>query len=457
MSADRWLIEGALIVTVNAQLDVFEGDILIEGGRIAALTRASERDAAPPVEVAPERRVDARGLTCIPGFVQTHIHLCQSLFRNLADDLVLKDWLEQRIWPFEGALSERSMAASVDYGLAELALGGTTTILDMGTVHHGDVIAERALASGLRVFTGKAMMDEGDTIPASLRETASQSIKASLALAERWHGAGDGRLQYAFCPRFAMSCSERLMREVGEIVADGGYIMHTHANETTWEVEESRRRWNTTNIGHLHDVGLTGPRAVLAHGVHFVDDERRILADTDTCVTHCPSSNLKLASGIADIPALQAAGIRVGLGADGAPCNNNLSAFVEMRLAALLQKPIYGPTAMPAWKVLKLATIDGARVLGIDDRVGSIEQGKDADLVLMDLNAPHHGVGGPEAEALGGQIYGRIVYAAQASDVRHVFAGGQRLVEDGRSARHDLDQLRAHGREALAEVATRLG
>lgn len=446
------LIEGATLVTMDRQLRVLHGDLLIRGGRIAALGPGAAEGLTEEVQ-----RLDARGLVCIPGLVQTHIHLCQSLFRNLADDLVLEDWLRQRIWPYEGALCHQTLGVSADYGLAELVRGGTTTILDMGTVHHTDAIGEAVTRAGIRAFLGKAMMDEGDEIPASLRETHAGSIAESLALAKRWHGAADGRIRYAMCPRFAFSCSEGLLREVGEIMKDRPeFLMHTHANETTWESAESRRRWNTNYIGHLHDLGLTGERAVLAHGVHLEESERHILKETDTCITHCPSSNLKLGSGIANIPLLWSWGIRVGLGADGAPCNNNLDAFVEMRLAALLQKPLHGPTAMPAQRVLQLATRDGAEVLGLGDEIGSLEVGKAADLVLLDLNQPHHGVDGPVAEALGGDVYARIVYSAHASDVRYVFASGEPLVEAGALVRQDPAELQARGREALQTVAGRL-
>ena len=449
MSDTPLLIQGAELVTMDPAGRVLRGDLLVEQGRIVALGDDVE---------APEgaRRLDARGLTCIPGLVQTHIHLCQSLFRNMADDLVLIDWLRQRIWPFEGALSESSMRASVDYGLAELIRGGTTTLLDMGTVHHTDVIGEALAQSGIRAWFGKAMMDEGDEIPASLQETRAGSVRESLALAERWHGEAGGRLRYAFCPRFAFSCSSGLLQDVGDILADAPYLLHTHANETRWEVEESQRRWGTTNIDHLHQARLTGPRSVFAHGVHLDDSEVQQLAHTDTCVTHCPSSNLKLASGVANVPRLWDAGIRVGLGADGAPCNNNLDGFVEMRLAALLQKPIHGPTAMPAERVLQLATIDGARVLGWDDEVGSLEVGKSADLVLLDLNQPHHGVSGEAAEALGASVYARVVYSAHASDVRHVFASGQQLVADGELVHYDVEALQRRGQEATRAIARTL-
>ncbi len=450
----RTILRGAHIVTMNADFDEFVGDLVVENGRIAALVRSGVR-AEVARERPGDREIDCRGRTLIPGLVQTHLHLCQTLFRSLADDLRLEQWLKERIWKFEGALTAETMRVSADIGLCELSTSGTTTLLDMGTVHHTDAVGEAVDYSGLRAFIGKAMMDEGDDIPASLRETTAESVRESLALADRWHGAAGGRIEYAFCPRFALSCSTSLLRQVGEICASEGYVMHTHSNETEWEVQEVGRRWQDTNIGYLHSVGLLGPRAVLAHGVHFVDDERAILRDTRSCVTHCPSSNLKLASGIADIPLLWKWGVRVGLGADGAPCNNTMDGFQEMRLAAMIQKPIYGPTAMPARRVLQLATRDGADVLGLSHEVGSLEVGKSADLVLLDLQQPHHGIDGEAADALGGSVYARIVYAARPSDVRSVFAGGEEIARDGVSLKYDTAELHARGRDALTQILSR--
>lgn len=438
---------------MNAAREVLEADVLVEKGGISRIGR----DLAPALpDLAPAERLDARGLTMIPGLVQTHIHLCQTLFRGLADDLSLIDWLRTRIWPFEGALSHETLRVSADLGLAELARGGTTTILDMGTVHHTDAVGEAVVHSGLRAWIGKAMMDEGDGVPPSLAETAEDSIRESLALAARWDGAAEGRIRYAFCPRFAFSCSRRLLGEVGEILSSGPWLLHTHANETVWEVEESARRWGTTNVGYLDGARLTGRRAVFAHGVHLADEERALLARTDTCVTHCPSSNLKLASGIADVPALWEAGVRVGLGADGAPANNSLDGFREMRLAALLAKPRRGPTAVPAERALALATIDGARVLGIEKETGSIEEGKAADLVLLDLGGPEHGAGGPAAARLGANVHSRIVYAASRDDVRYVFAAGELLVDRGRLLRYGREELGRRAGEALADIEKRL-
>lgn len=436
------VLRGATVLTMNDDFDVLEADVALADGRIVALLERGEATEA-------RRTIDVDGQLIIPGFVQTHIHLCQTLMRNCADDLVLIDWLRSRIWPYEAALGFDELRTSADIGLAELVLGGTTTILDMGTVNHTDAIGEAVADSGIRAFIGKCMMDYGDEVPDGLMEVTADSLTESLALQKRWHGAADGRIRYAFAPRFAVCCTETLLRGVVEAANDLNAIIHTHAAETAFENEFCADLYGCTNMEFLERIGMLRDGSVLAHGVHVNDEECGTLARTHTAIAHCPSSNLKLASGIANLPRYDAHGVRVSLGADGAPCNNNLDQFVEMRLAALIQKPIHGPTAMPARRVLQLATIDGARALGIDDEVGSIEIGKSADLAVIDLrNDPGAGPGGDP--------YSRLVYAAHRSNVRHVFASGRQLVDNGELVGVDLAALMARGRDALANVQTRI-
>ncbi|RVU41018.1 5'-deoxyadenosine deaminase [Lujinxingia sediminis] len=442
MSQRTWL-KNATLVTMNAAAEVVEGDLLIEDGRIAVIGQVDEARAEGA------RVLDMSGHIITPGFVQCHIHLCQTLMRNHADDMVLIDWLKRRIWPYEAALTHQTLGVSARVGLAELILGGTTAILDMGTVHHTDAIGEAVEESGIRAHIGKCMMDLGDEVPAPMREVTAESLKESLRLYDTWHGKAEGRIQYAFAPRFAVSCTEELLREVGQASRDLGCHIHTHASETTYENVFTQERYGVSNIAFLEQVGITGSRSVLAHGVHVSDEDCQILSTTKTCICHCPSSNLKLASGIANIPRYDNMGVRVALGADGAPCNNNLDAFIEMRLAALLQKPFHGPEVMPAERVLRLATMDGARALGIDDKVGSLEVGKSADLVVFDLdNDPGCGPGG--------DVYARLVYTAQKHNVRHVFASGRQLVDKGELVGVDLGQLMARARQAHHETAERM-
>jgi cytosine/adenosine deaminase-related metal-dependent hydrolase len=441
--SDRVLLRDAVLVTMRAPGEVLRGDLLIEGGKIAALGHVE------PSRAAGARVIDLNGQVVLPGFIQTHIHLCQTLMRNMADDMVLMDWLRTRIWPYEAALNAEELATSAKIGVAELLLGGTTTILDMGTVHHTDAIGQVLSDSGMRAIFGKCMMNLGDEVPRAMFERHEDSMRESLRLCDAWSGAADGRLGYAFCPRFAVSCTEALLREVGEASRDLGVFIHTHASETTFENEFTQERFGKSNMAFLEDIGLTGPRSVFAHGVHVCDDDCRLLARTQTAIAHCPSSNLKLASGIADLPRYDRHGVKVSLGADGAPCNNNLDAFIELRLAALLQKPAHGPTAMPAERSLRLATLDGAVALGMDHVTGSLDVGKHADLQVLSLD-DDPGCGP------GGSVFSRIVYSAQRHNIRHVFVQGRHLVDRGELVGWDLGALMAQGRGALAAVTSRM-
>ena len=443
MSGDRLWLKNAEVVTVNEGMDVIQGDLLIEGGKISAIGEVDEAQAAG----ATVR--DLKGKVVIPGFVQCHIHLCQTLLRNYADDMALIQWLEGRVWPYEAALDEAALKVSAQVGLAELIRGGTTALLDMGTVHHTDAIGEAVEASGIRAFIGKCMMDLGDSSPSALQESRKESMKESLRLHETWDGRGDGRIGYAFAPRFAVSCTEDLLRDVGEAAADLGCPIHTHASETTFENEFTHKHYGMSNIAFLKEVGITGDRSVLAHGVHVDDDDCDILAASQTAICHCPSSNLKLASGIADLVRYDERGVPLALGADGAPCNNNLDALIEIRLAALLQKPAHGPEAMPAERVLRLATIDGAKALGIDDEVGSIEVGKSADLVVLNLDDD-------PACGPGGDVVSRVVYTAQKHNIEAVYGSGKALVEGGELVGVDLGRLMATAREEHRRVLDRM-
>ncbi len=405
------LIQNALIVTVNPQMEIIKGDILVSGKRI--ITIAEHID--PPADEI----FDAEGYIVTPGFVQTHIHLCQVLFRNLADDLSLLDWLKKKIWPFEAAHSEDSIRISARLGIAELFLSGTTTIMDMGTVRHQDTIFEELAKTGMRAVAGKTMMDFGER-PAGLQETTAESIDASLKLLDRWHGFDEGRLQYAFAPRFALSCSEDLLRKTADLASEHGVLYHTHASENIDEAELIRQRFGVSNIQLFDKIGAADGNLCLAHCVWTDSADRQLLKEKDIKVLHCPSANLKLGSGIAPIPDYLDQGLTVSLGADGAPCNNNLNIFQEMRLAALIQKPLAGAQSMPAEQVFKMGTINGARTLGLEKEIGSIEPGKRADLTFIKINQVH--------AIPFDNIYSKLVYSAQSADVEHVMVDGKWVV-----------------------------
>jgi cytosine/adenosine deaminase-related metal-dependent hydrolase len=267
------------------------------------------------------------------------------------------------------------------------------------------------------------MMDKGDDVPTPLQEKAVDSINESVALLKKWHGAAEGRIRYCFAPRFAVSCTRELLSEVGRLADEYGVMVHTHASENRTECEMVRRDTGLSNIAYLDAVGLTGRHIALAHCVHVDQHEIELLGRTETHVVHCPSSNLKLGSGIAPVTEMLKQGVSVSLGADGAACNNRLDMFTEMRTAALLQKAEHGPDALPAKRVLRMATRDGAKALGLEQEIGSLEVGKRADVTIVRLGSLHTA---PKSD----DIISSLVYSAQTTDVESVLIDGVLLMKN---------------------------
>ena len=444
MSADSHpldlIVRGGTVITMDPARRVREADVVVRGGAIVSIGRVPEGVRA--------RTLDARGCVVVPGFVQAHVHLCQALFRGMADDLPLMTWLRRRIWPLEAAHDARSIGASARLGLFEMMRAGTTTILDMGTVREEDAVLEAMRASGIRGSSGKAMMDRGRGVPKGLRETTRESLDESEALHARWNGKG--LLGYAFAPRFILSCTEKLLGETAELAADRGAIVHSHAAEHRGERDEVRAQYGKDDVDVLAALGIAGPRAVLAHGVQLTGAQKKACGKRGTRFVHCPSANLKLASGIADVVSMRAAGMVVGLGSDGAPCNNRMDPLTELRTAALLAKGLTGDAAaLPAMDALAMLTIDGARVLGLEDRIGSIEIGKRADLAVVAIDEPH-------AEP-GGDAVTRLVYSSTAADVRHVVIDGEVVVQHGEHRTLDRDRVREDARREAKKLVARAG
>jgi 5-methylthioadenosine/S-adenosylhomocysteine deaminase len=409
------LIKDGTLITMDQKDSIVTGDLLVEDGRIASVGGTSQGTA--------DLIIEAQGRVVLPGFVQTHIHLCQTLFRGAADDLALIDWLKQRIWPMEAAHNAASVRASARLGIAELIKGGTTSALTMETVNHTEEVFRAAFETGFRATIGKCMMDRKEDTPAALQEETAVSIARALALLEEWHGRAGGRLRFCFAPRFALSCTRELLAEVARLARERAVIIHTHASENRTEVEIVERETAMRNVTYLDSLGLTGRHVALAHCVHLDDVELDTLKRTGTHALHCPSSNLKLGSGIARIKEMLDRGISVSLGADGAPCNNRLDMFTEMRTAALLQKALHGPEALPASRVLRLATIDGARALGLEQETGSLEAGKRADISIINLDRPH-------LTPRPADLVSAVVYAAEASDVETVIIDGELVMRE---------------------------
>jgi len=427
---------------MNDACEVIAGDVLVRDGRIVAI-------GAVPATERVDRVIDARGAFLVPGLIQTHVHLCQTLFRGYADDLALLDWLKTRVWPMEAAHTAASLAAAARQAASELLLSGTTTVLTMETVHDTDAVFAAIEPMGLRAVVGKCMMDADAAVPSRLLETTQHSLDESVALAQRWHGRANGRLRAAFAPRFAVSCSQDLLEAVAALSREHGLVIHTHASENRDEIALIRERTGRSNIDYLAHTGLTSPRLCLAHCVWVDDHEQSVMAEHDVKVLHCPGSNLKLGSGLAPIVEMRAKGISVSLGADGAACNNHLDMFEEMRLAAVLQSVRKGPGALTARDALWMATREGARAIGLEREIGSIETGKRADFLLVDRDRPQF--------MATHDPYSTLVYSARGTDVRTTVVDGEVLVDDFRPTRWDPAELAVAARREAAALAARAG
>jgi 5-methylthioadenosine/S-adenosylhomocysteine deaminase len=434
------LIKNGNVIT-GADVQVRRADLLIKDGRIIEIGDHISASGDHSVIDATDRLVS-------PGFIQTHIHLCQTLFRGSADDLDLLDWLRTRIWPMEAAHNPESISVSARLSVAEMIKSGTTAALTMETVRHTEAVLETVDATGFRATIGKCMMDKGQGVPAGLQEQTRESIVESMRLMKEWKERS-ARVRYCFAPRFAVSCTRELLEEVAHVALESGLIVHTHASESRREIEIVEQESGCRNVEYLNRIGLTGKNIALAHCVFVDEREQHILAETGTHVMHCPSSNLKLGSGLAPVYDMLARGVSVSLGADGAACNNNLDIFVEMRLAALLQKMRHGPEALPARTAFRLATIEGARTLGLEQEIGTIEEGKRADIVILNLKQLHCA---PAPDPIS-----TIVYAAKSSDVETVIIDGQIVMRNRELQTLDEEEVIAAARREYTALIERAG
>ncbi|MFC5366540.1 5'-deoxyadenosine deaminase [Salinirubrum litoreum] len=423
-------------VVADAETVVEDGAIVVRDEVIAAVG-----DADTLREQYPDHVEESYDLLA-PGMVGAHVHSVQSLGRGIADDATLLDWLFDHVLPMEASLSADEMRVAAELGYLELLESGVTTVIDHLSVAHAEQAFEAAREMGIRGRLGKVLMDRDS--PADLQEETDAGLGRSEELIERYHDP-EGRLRYAVTPRFAVTCSEACLRGCRDLAdRHEGVTIHTHASENRDEIATVEARTGMRNVEYLHEVGLTGEDVVLAHCVHTDDREREILAETGTNVTYCPSSNMKLASGVAPITDYRERGITVALGNDGPPCNNTLDPFTEMKQASVLQKVEgYDPEALPARAVFEMATVAGAEAAGFG-RVGRLREGWRADVVGLTTDVTR---ATPLYDPLS-----HLVFSAHGDDVEFTMVDGQVCQRDGEVVVADADRIR---REAHA-VAERL-
>jgi cytosine/adenosine deaminase-related metal-dependent hydrolase len=419
-------------VVVDATTVIEDGAVVVDGSRIEAV---GQRDAL--VDQYADRETHEYDVL-LPGFVGGHIHSVQSLGRGIADDTELLDWLFDYVLPMEASLSAEEMDVAARLGYLELIENGTTTCIDHLSVAHAGRAFEAAGELGIRGVLGKVLMDQRS--PEPLREDTETALAETERLIDQYHGSFDDRVRYAVTPRFAVSCTEACLRGARDLADEyDGVRIHTHASENRSEIETVENDTGLRNIHWLDEVGLTGEDVVLAHCVWTDESEREVLAETGTHVTHCPSSNMKLASGVAPVEDYLDRGINVALGNDGAPCNNTLDPLTEMRQASLLQKvdPL-DPTATPARVIFEMATRNGAKAAGFD-RLGELREGWRADIVGLDTDltraVPLH------------DVFSHLVFAAHGDDVQFTMVDGNVLMADSEVTVVDAEEIRRRGAE----------
>jgi 5-methylthioadenosine/S-adenosylhomocysteine deaminase len=430
------VISNATVVTCDANGTVIaDGGVAVENGRIVRV--ASSADLAPLAANA-TRLVNGSGHILMPGIINTHCHAADSLFRGLVENLALEPWL-QTVWKAEGAIlnADTSRLGSV-LGFAELLLSGVTTVMDMFWYPAETVRAARTV--GIRVATGGIFFDP----PGVTGHDLAGRIAAAENFFDEFGNSDD--VFPSILPHGAYTVAPENLRTAKAIAERHGALFSTHAAETRAEQADVTGRYGRSVIRHLDFLDLLDECTVLAHCVHLDDGEIEILARTGASVAHNPMSNLKLASGVARIPDMLDAGINVTLGTDGAISGNDLDMWMALRLAATLHKGVSGrPEVVTTNQALAMLTTAGAKALGAADRIGSLEPGKFADMILIDLKRPH-------AVPVFDPIT-HLVYSTAKSDARHVFVGGEQMVRDGVLTRHDIGETIAAVERLAPQIA----
>jgi len=449
------LFKGGTVVTMDPKRRVlFDTDLIVEDGIITSVESSCSFKS-----IKAERVIPAHGKLILPGLIDTHIHLAQALIRGCADDLSLVDWLQKRVWPLQGNYTESDGLLSSELCVLEMLKSGTTTFLESGLHkrYGNQAIASMVERSGIRGFLSKMIMDSGGyggksgIMHPGMIEKADECLREAEELFKSWNGRGGGRVGVWLAARSLGGVSPPLYKEVAKLASELGTGITMHLNEVPEDSRFSMENYGMRPVEFAKSVGLLGRYTVFAHMVWATDEEISILASTKSNVAHCPSSNSKLASGVARIPELISNGVNVGLGCDGAPCNNTYDMFREMRMVPLLQKfRMRNPHPMDTYTILEMATINGARALGIDDKVGSIEVGKRADLVMVNLQKGLHYT--PFFDPVSS-----VVYSASGADVDTVLVDGKVLVENGRVLTLDEDRILKEARERLPQILKRTG
>lgn len=428
------LLKDALVVPMTAQGDEpqwFRGSVGVVGNRIVLVSDEPERVAQFLDEHPTARVIPCEGKALLPGLINTHCHAAMTLQRNHADDIPLMEWLNDHIWPFEAVQTKEDIALGMTLGIAEMLLGGITSFVDM--YFEQDSCVEVVERMGIRAVLGCSYFDA--TIDKTLR-SAERAIRAAEY---------SERIRISIAPHAPYTVSDENLRRGKRFAEEHGLDYMVHAAETQDELRQVAERYGTTPVRLMERLGLLDKRTILAHCVWVDEEEQRILARSGVTVSHNAQSNMKISSGISPVQQLLERGVCVALATDGSSSNNDLDMWEEMRSAALLQKvSTMNPLSLPAYEVLKMATVNGARAMGHEGELGVLREGALADIVVVDLQKPHlqpiH------------DVVSDLVYCGKASDVEMVLVDGRVVVENRQIKGLDLPQLYKAVEEAVERI-----
>lgn len=387
----------------------------------------------------PDETINGKDKLALPGFINTHNHAAMVLLRSYADDLVLQDWLQNKIWPIEANLTGQDVYAGTQLSILEMIRSGTTTFSDM--YFFMDDVAKAVEESGIRATLARGITAFADN-------EGEGKLKESEELYKKWHGKGEGRIEIWHGPHAPYTCPPEFLKKVVLSAQKMNMKIHIHLAETKKEVDDCIAQYGKTPIELMDSLGMFEIHTLAAHCVHLSENDIDIMKRKNVKVAHNPGSNLKLASGIAPVPQLLKAGVCVALGTDGAASNNNQDMLEEIRFAALLHKNHTGdPTMIPALQALQLGTINGAKALGLEDKIGTLEAGQKADISILKMTEPHWY---PKHD-----LISTLVYSAQSSDVSDVIVNGKVLFKDGEFLTLDAEKIYYEASKSTNELLAR--
>ncbi|MBB3109324.1 5-methylthioadenosine/S-adenosylhomocysteine deaminase [Paenibacillus phyllosphaerae] len=432
---NRLWIENGIFVTMDEQQPVVKGHMVVENDRIIYIG-----EAAPQPEPEQAERLNGQGLLFMPGLINTHAHSAMSLLRGYSDDEALQVWLEQKMWPMEGRYTDEDAHWGNSLAALEMLKSGTTTFVDM--YDRMPILAKVVEQSGLRGVLTRGVI--GLCSP----EEQTAKLEEAKQFAKEWNNQADGRIRTMLSPHAPYTCPPDYIERIVAAAHELDLPLHIHMSESAAEVQQNVNDYGTRPVEHLDKLGFFSRPSLVAHAVHLNDEEIALMAARGVAVSHNPASNLKLASGVARVPALLAAGVTVSLGTDSAASNNNLDVFDEIRLAALIHKGVSGdPTAVPAIEALRMGTVYGARAIWQEDQLGVLKSGMKADFIAIDIDQPHFY---PQTDMIS-----HLVYSGSGRDVKHVWIDGRQVVKSGTCLLLDEEKIKAESQRSFERLLGR--